>query len=440
MLVPTPRLSVALLVAVLPASVVVGATGADAWLLWAFIFGGAVLVAGLIDVFSIPAPGRIQLERSLPSSMVLGTEAEVAWTCRNPTSRDVRLAFADEFPPSLRAPRRATLMIPARGSARACALLRPERRGRFEPTELVVRVGGRLGLVVHQQKRAVPSVLRVLPPYRSRRLIEARLNSSPLVDLGLHVSRRRGTGTEFDQLREYVSGDDFRRIDWGATGRLGHPIVRTYTAEQHQAVHLLVDNGRVMAGRVGDIPRSEYAIDAALAMASAVARSRDRLGLIAFDRTIRARVPLAAGPQQQARVAEALFDLEAELTESSYLPAVVDVLQRHRRRSLIVLMTELVEPVVVDSIVPAVAAAGARHQIIVAAVRDPKLALWADAAGSLETRTLYRAAAAADAIASRARAADRLRSAGAVVVDAEPEEIAWALVEAYLKMKATGRL
>ena len=202
------------------------------------------------------------------------------------------MGVADELAPSLRAgTRRVRLTVAAHERLTAETTIRPSRRGRFEPREVVVRVGGPLGLLARQGRRQLPGVLRVYPPFASRKEAELRIDRARILEIGLRSARGRGSGTEFDQLREYGVDDESRRIDWAATARTGKAIVRTYRAERNQTVIMALDNGRTMAGQVAGVARVEHAMDAVLMLTAVATRLGDRAGLVAFDRRIRAVVP-----------------------------------------------------------------------------------------------------------------------------------------------------
>ncbi|MDQ3304951.1 MAG: DUF58 domain-containing protein, partial [Actinomycetota bacterium] len=335
--------------------------------------------------------------------------------------------------------RRVRLVVPAGGQARAATSIRPTRRGRFEVAEVVLRVEGPLGLMGRQATRQLPAVMAVHPRYRSAAEAELRINRARLLEVGLRSASGRGGGTEFDALREYSTDDESRRIDWAATARSGRAIVRTYRAERNQTVVCLVDNGRTMAARVEGVPRLEHAMDAVMMLTHVASRLGDRAGLLAFDREVRAMVGPRHGPGQLARVTEALYELEPALVESDYRGAFATTLARFRRRSLLVVCTELAEQAFTETILPALPLVGRHHLVIVAAVADPAVAAWA-ASSPDDASGAYRKAAAVAALVERRRVASRLRGLGATVVDAPPGELAPRLTDAYLRVKATGRL
>jgi uncharacterized protein (DUF58 family) len=461
---------------------------------------GTLLVAAVADWLLATPPSELEVTRELPGIVPLGTEARIAWTVARrdhaarpgghaarlgrrlgrPDGREgppggcwawaggragrggsrgdqagrwawvgglggrgeraVRVRLADELAPSLGATtRRARVVVPAHGRASAATTIRPRRRGRFTPTELAVRVEGPFGLAARQSRRKLPGVLRVYPPFHSRDEAELRINKARILEVGLRSAQGRGGGTEFDSLREYGIDDEFRRIDWAATARTRKPIVRTYRAERNQTVLLLLDAGRTMAGVVEQVPRLDHAMDAVMMLTAVATRLGDRAGLVAFDSEVRALVGAAHARDQLGRVTEAMFALEPKLVESDYRTAFATTLARFRRRTMLVLFTELAEQALTETLLPALPLIARDHIVVVASVVDPAVRRWATSS-PVEAAAAYRKAAAVAALADRRRAVARLRGLGAVVVDAPPGRLAPDLADTYLRVKATGRL
>ena len=399
-----------------------------------------VVVAALADWAAAVPPAQVSVERTVPAVIGLGAEADLRWRVTNLARRRVRAHVADELAPSLRAGRRRFVVdLPSRGTASVRTTVRPSRRGRFTPTEVVVRTEGPAGLAARQARRQVPGLLRVYPPFRSREEAELRIERARILEVGLRSAKGRGTGTEFDQLRDYGPDDDHRRMDWAATARTGRPIVRTYRAERNQVIVLLLDAGRTMAGQVGGVPRLEHAMDAAMCVTAVATRLGDRTGLIAFERSVRAVVPPSAGRHQLGQVTEAMYDLEPELVEADVRAAFTAAVTRFRRRSMLILLTDLVEQSVGESLLPALPLVARNHLVLVGAVQDPEVLRWA-AEPADDAEAAYRKAAAVAALQARARTTARLRAVGVTVVDATPGKLAPMLTDAYLDAKAVGRL
>lgn len=411
-----------------------------------------LLAAALVDLARTIDPATVDVDRELPGVVPLEVRAQVSWTLHNPAARAITVSFSDDLDPSLRAQRRGSrLRVPAGGRARSSAELHPSRRGRFEVAEVALRVEGPWGLVARQASRAAPATLRVYPPFHSRDEAELRINRARILEVGLRSAQGRGSGTEFDSLREYTIDDEYRRIDWAATARASKPIVRTYRAERNQTVLLLLDTGRVMAGRVAvatgsgpqaadlDVPRLDHAMDAVMMLTAVSTRLGDRAGLVAFSDRLRSVVGPGHTRDQLGRVTEAMYALEPELVESDYLGAFTETLTRFRRRALLVVLSELIPEAVTETLLPALPLVVRSHLVLIGAVRDPAVERWAQSVPS-EASTAYRKAAAASALDQRRKLVTRLRALGAVVVDEPPGRLAPRLADAYLKVKATGRL
>ena len=344
---------------------------------------------------------------------------------RNPTRRTLRVALADELAPSLRADTR-----PGRGPGPgAAASLRATTADPPRPAGPVharpswsCGSTGPLGLARPPGRRwSVPGLLRVYPSFRSKDEAELRIRKARILEVGLRSAQGLGGGTEFDQLREYTVDDEFRRVDWAATARAGRPIVRTYRAERNQTVLVLLDNGRVMAGRVDGVPRVEHAVDAVMMLTAVATGLGDRCGVVAFDREVRAAV--AAG--QRTRAARAGWS-RPSTTSSPCWPrattraAFTETLARFRRRTLLVVLTDLVAPAVDEWLVPALPLIAARAPRGGGRRARPRR-------GPLGGRRRVRRRRAptarprpSSALDARRRTVARLRGLGATVVDAQP--------------------
>ena len=400
-----------------------------------------LLVLFLADAAAGVAPHRIDVHREVDESVTMGERVELTWTIDNRAPRRAKVIVTDALWPSLQAERRrvgATLRPGAR--LRARTTLHPSRRGRFPLSDVTVRVEGPMRLASRQATRAVEGGIRVMPAYPSREEVQRRMRVPRVLEVGLRSIRTSGGGTEFDQLRDYRPDDEFRRIDWPATVRLQRPIVKQYRAERNQNVVLLLDNGRVMAGTVGGVPRVEHAMDAVLGVVQTATQVGDLVGMLVLDRQVRSILVPTNGKSQLGRAAEAMYMLEPDYSESAYQVAFTYATARFRRRSLFIVLTDLVEAAVEQALLPALPIITRRHLVVVAAVQDPAVQQWAAGAAHQWASEAFREAAAVNALHQRARATARLRAAGAIVVDAAPGRLATALVDTYLEIKASGRL
>ncbi|MEV7670750.1 DUF58 domain-containing protein [Streptomyces sp. NPDC088752] len=404
----------------------------------------APLSLAILCDYALAAPVRtLQFTRSGDTSVRLGDAAEVQLTVTNPSRRRLRAQLRDAWPPSSwlpgteQASSRRRLTVPAGERRRVTTSLRPTRRGDRRAERITVRSYGPLGLAARQGGHEVPWTVRVLPPFTSRKHLPSRLARLRELD-GRTSVLTRGEGTEFDSLREYVPGDDTRSIDWRATARQTAVAVRTWRPERDRHVLIVLDTGRTSAGRVGDVPRLDASMDAALLLTALASRAGDRVDLLAYDRRLRAQVQGRSAGDVLPAVTDALAPLEPELVETDARGLVATALFRAPRRSLIVLLTGLDAAPVEEGLLPVLPQLTQRHTLLVASVADPHIARMATNRDTLEG--VYEAAAATQTQSQRTRTADQLRRHGVTVVDATPETLAPTLADAYLALKAAGRL
>ncbi len=399
---------------------------------------GLLLVAIAADVVLAARTRPLQLTRAGDTKVLLGQSAPVTLRVANPGRRTLRADIRDAWPPSAGAqPHHVRVRVPAPGQAVLTTTLTPTRRGDKQAAVVTIRSLGPLGLAARQARRQVPWTVRVLPPFRSRRHLPEKLSRLRQLD-GQHRALLRGQGSEFDSLREYVIGDDVRSIDWRATARRRDVVVRTWRPERDRRILIVLDTGRTSAGRVAGIPRLDTAMDAALLLTALAVRAGDRVDFLAVDRRLRARVVGASRSAVLPAVTEAMAAIEPELVETDAAALASAALTTARQRSLIVLLTDLNPAAVEEGLLPRLPLLAARNQVLVAAVADPALAEMA--AGRDDVGQVYAAAAAEQALAGRRRTSALLQRHGAVVVDAPPMRLSPVLADAYLELKAAGRL
>lgn len=418
------------------------------------VFG--VLLATLalvvvIDIALAASPRRLRYVRSPDSSARLGQPVDVTLVVHNEGSRRFRGQVRDAWPPSARAtPRINPVKISAGQDQRVQTHLRPVRRGDQRAAVVTARSIGPLGLAGRQSSQPVAGQVRVLPPFLSRKHLPSRLAKLREID-GLLPTLIRGQGTEFDSLREYVVGDDVRSIDWRASARRADVMVRTWRPERDRRVVIVLDTGRMAAGRVGvdptssgpgadpaGWPRLDWSMDAALLLAALASRAGDHVDFLAHDRVSRAGVFGASRTEVLAQFVDAMAPLQPTLVESDWRAMAAAITRRTRRRALVVLLTDLNATALDEGLLPVLPQLSAKHHLLIAAASDPRVDQMA--IGRSDAAAVYDAGAAEKSRNDRRAIASRLRQIGVEVVDAPPTELAPALADRYLAMKATGRL
>ena len=403
---------------------------------WLWVLAVALLVG--VDLLLAPSPAQVALTRPPVGTVRLGHPAETRLLVVNESRRRARGLLRDAWQPSAGASaNRHRLALDPGGRVVLRTPLLPTRRGDLRAVGVTVRLRGPLGLAARQRTREVPGVVRSLPPFESRKHLPSRL--ARLRDLdGRAAVRVRGQGTEFDSLREYVRGDDVRSIDWRASARNRNVVVRTWQPERDRRVVLVLDTSRTSAGRVGDVPRLDSAMDAALLLAALAARAGDRIDFVAGDRRVRSRLRSAGARDVAANLQEAMADLEPVIAEADWDQLAGAVTGLGRQRALVVLLTPLEPAAVEEGLLPVLPALTRHHRVVLASVRDP--ALEELAAGHATLDEVYDAAAAEQAIGRRRWTAGLLRTLGVDVIDADADALPPALADHYLALKARGLL
>ncbi|MER7584264.1 DUF58 domain-containing protein [Kitasatospora sp. NPDC097691] len=404
---------------------------------------GVVLLAAAVDlVLAAPVRG-LRFERGGDTTVRLGEPASVELTVTNPSGRPLRALVRDAWAPSSWRPgtaetaSRHTLTVPSGERRRTVTVLGPTRRGDHHAHRVTVRSFGPLGLAARQGSHLVPWTVRALPPFASRKHLPSRLARLRELD-GRTSVLTRGQGTEFDSLREYLPGDDVRSIDWRASARRNTVAVRTWRPERDRHILVVLDTGRTSAGRVGDAPRLDATLDAALLLTALATRAGDRVDLLAHDAVKRVSVAGCSAHEVLPAFTNAMAGLEPALHETDMRSLVSTALKMAPQRSLIVLLTGLDAAPVEDGLRPLLPLLTKRHEVVLASVADPQLDVLAAGRGTVEA--VYGAAAAEQTRADRRTTADRLTRHGVTVLDAPPTQIAPALADTYLALKAAGRL
>jgi uncharacterized protein (DUF58 family) len=426
----TTRAAALVLLGILPAVLWPGQPVA---LLWSAL----VVALVVLDVVLAASPTAVRMTREGEDQVRLGESAHTALVLENTGRRTARGLVRDGWPPSAgAAPARQRLDVPAGERRRVASILTPTRRGDRAADRVTLRLLGPLRLAGRQRSVEVPARLRVLHPFPSRKHLPSRLAVLRELD-GRAAVRTRGQGTEFDSLRDYVEGDDVRSIDWRATARRQHLVVRTWQPEQHRRIVIVVDTGRTSAGRVGDAPRLDAAMDAALLLTALAGHAHDRVQVVAGDRRVHARITGADRATLLHDVISTLAPVDAQLVEADWGVLAAEV-TRSTHRSLVVLLTPLEPAAVQEGLLPVLPSLVARHRVVVASVADPAVDAMRWARDGSEQ--VWGAAAAERTVGLRAATAEALTRLGVDVLDAPPDALPVRLADHYLALKREGLL
>ncbi len=416
--------------------------GAAAWRpeLLAFWWGAAAALAILLalDGMRLAALPELPASRSVPHSLALGVWSGVSLSLENPSRRALRLTVYDHPPAGayLRGLPR-TLRLGGGSAAKLAYGVRPLERGslRFERPELLLF--SPWGLWRARRRPGNPQSVRVYPNFRAVMRYTLLATEHRTSQLGVRRRPRRGEGLEFHQLREYRPGDPLRQIDWKVTARVHRTISREYQDERDQQIVFLLDCGRKMHARDQELSHFDHALDALLLLAHVGLRQGDAVGLLTFSGPNRWLAP-RKGASHLHPLLNSVYDLETSTRASDYVLAARGLIARVRKRALVVLVSNLRDEDH-EELLLAVRLLARRHLVLLASMKERVLssALDAPIRGADDA---VRVAATHQYLAGRARAHQLLRAAGVLALDAEPDQLAVALVNGYLDIKSRGVL
>ncbi|WP_072623101.1 DUF58 domain-containing protein [Spirulina major] len=316
-------------------------------------------------------------------------------------------------------------------------MIRPDRRGVVPWGNLQGRQVGPWGLAAWDWQESAATEVAVYPDLIGLRSLSIRL---ALQNTGtFRQARTLGQGTEFQELREYRTGDDLRLIDWKATARRSQPLVRVLEPEREQTLIILLDQGRLMTAQVQGLQRFDWGMNAALALAMAGLSRGDRVGIGVFDKTLNTWLPPECGNHRLAPLIERLTPLQPTFTEPDYFGTVQQIIRHQSRRALIVLLTDIIDRTASAELLAALTRLTPRYLPFCVTLRDPQV----DRCAHQTATTLpaaYEQAIALDLLAQRQAVFATLKQQGVLVLDAPADRITEPLIDQYLRLKTRSRL
>jgi len=412
------------------------------WLRWAtVVYDVALLAAALLDSRLSRLPAGLEVRREFGGRFHIGAETEVRVHVLNRTPKAVRLKVKDEYPPELVlvSPREAGMRIGPLDSAVLVYTLRAPRRGRYEFGLVSLRRVSRLGLVWREERAGAAQSVKVYPNIRRAREAELKALGARSLVAAQRRAAWRGEGRDFESLREYVPGDELRHVSWSATARRGRLTTRQYQIERDQTVLVALDAGRLMTARVESETKFDSAIHAALALMSAAGRAGDHAGLVVFGRRIKAHVPPAKGREQRDAVLEALHAIEPELIEPSYTRAFEFVAANCKRRSFVVLLTDLVDEEGSRELLTSLRLLRPRHLPLVVTIADRDLRTSVRDAPDTQ-QDLFAQSVAEEIMLQREAALRLVEAQGGLALDVTTAALVPSLLESYIRVKERGLL
>jgi uncharacterized protein (DUF58 family) len=404
--------------------------------LWGMaIWNGLLLIAFLVDWIRLPQPSQVRVARHWLHALSIGVASEVTIELINNSGVDLWVSAMDELAPS----RWHTLswlatVLRSRGTAAIAQKFIPAERGDVTLGRVYLRYRSAFDMAECWAVADLKQTVRVYPNFEHARKHSIYLARSRQIELQMRLMRLRGSGSDFESLREYRESDELRSICWTATARRGKLVAKTYRVERSQAVWIVLDCGRLMRTRTEGYSKLDRAVDAALCLAQLGLYSGDRVGLLAYGRAIHQRVIAARGAGQLRHIVEQLAVVRAETPEADHTRAAATLLSLQRQRGLIIWITDLAETAMTPEVIEAAGQLLSRHLVIFVAISEPDVKAQANVLPGNE-REMYDTVAAQEMVFRREILLARLREHGAFCLDVAPHQISASVLNQYLAVK-----
>lgn len=383
---------------------------------------------------------RFELSRQHDVKLSLGADNPILLSVRNRSRRPATFWLRDE-PPDVFVIETRILSgtVAARSTWQEVYRVRPLQRGDYQFGNLNLRWQGVLGLIVRQARVEARSPVKVYPNLLEIRRYDLLLRQNRLQELGLRHTRMFGEGTEFERLREYLPDDEYRRINWKATARRNRPVTMEYQTERSQNIVAVVDTGRMMQSPIAQMAKLDYVVNAVLFLSYVATGKGDKVGLMTFADEVQQFLNPRQGRGQFYRMLELLYALKAQPVEPDYRLALSYLALKQRKRSLVVIFTDLSGGLSMQLLVSHVSVLAQRSLPLVVTISDPDIHAAAHQRPK-ESLAVYQRAAAAQLLDERHVALDSLRRQGVLTLDVPANQLSTAVINRYLELKARTML
>jgi uncharacterized protein (DUF58 family) len=406
----------------------------------AYLLDAVLVVCLIADALLLRHANALTGERTHDEILSLGVANKVSITINNPTAFPLRVVLRDSVPARCESARYTGAgRVPAYGQFTLSYHLTPLERGVQHFGALTARVKSRLGLWIAQRTLVADGEIKVYPNIQQTRQQQLLSRQLRAPQLGMRMMRLRGQGMEFESLRDYLPDDELRKVDWKASARRGSMVTREYDVERSQQIMLVLDLGRTMASHLDYMTKLDHAVNASVLLTYISGRSQDRVGVMAFADEVVTYLPPGKGGAQLPRVLEQLHPLQPRLVESDYRGAFTYLAHRLRKRSLIIVFTDLIDPDSSRRLMDNLALLHPQHLVLCVALSDYELKDILSGPPPNVTG-MYQQTMATAVLEDRQLALSQLHQRGILTVDAAPSDLSVAVVNKYLAIKREGRV
>ncbi len=411
--------------------------------LFAFVKTGCILFAVLILIDTILLYNRsvvITAERDVPSVLSLGDDNIITLSVRNRARIKLFIALIDELPEQFQM-RQFTIKLALSPDKvhQQTYTLRPVTRGEyiFGKVHLYLTTG--LGLIKRRVTGAREANVPVYPSIIQMKRYELKTFARTATEYGVKKVRRIGHSYEFEHIRQYIRGDDYRSINWKATSRRAHLMINQYEDEKSQQVYCIIDKSRVMHMPFNGLSLFDYAVNAALVISNIVLGKQDKAGLITFAETPKSLIKADRSKTQLKKILDTLYKEKEGAVEANYESMYMTVRNFVNGRSLLFLYTNFESTYALQRVLPQLRRLNDQHLLVVIFFENTEITT--STSEHVETlEDIYTQVTAENYVLTKAHMVQQLKQFGIISILTKPEHLTVASINKYLELKSRGMI
>jgi uncharacterized protein (DUF58 family) len=393
----------------------------------------------LVDIILVFASkGGIKAQRLVPEKLSNGDENEIKISVSNSYLFPAGIKILDEIPHQFQKRDFGISTTLQKGREKVFKYyLRPTERGVYSFGNLNVFAHSPIGFISKKYTFGYEQQVPVYPSFLQLRKYDLMAFTNKLFEYGLKKIRRIGHTMEFEQIKDYVLGDDIRNINWKATAKKGGLMVNQYQDEKSQPIYSVIDKGRVMKMPFNGLSLLDYAINATLVISHIALKKQDKAGMFAFGKAIENRVVPERRSSQMHLILETLYNLGTNFVESDYSRLYADIKRNINHRSLLLLYTNFETLDALQRQLPYLQAIAKQHLLVVIFFENTELTKFTDE--KTETiQQIFEKTIAEKFVYEKKLIVNELRKYGIQTILTKPEQLTINTINKYLEIKARG--
>lgn len=390
----------------------------------------------IVDYFISNEEELISIERTGDDSLSIYEREEISFSVYNKSSRRIYIELKDEIPEfHFKAENKlmkGTVMPHEKITLKY--YVTPTKRGAFNFKRLHVRYEGRLRLSMKMYTLDIGREYKVYPNLKNLKKYRLNITKSRILMQGQENIKVPGSGTSFESLREYITGDEYRKINWKATAREGKPIINQYEPEKNQHVHMFIDTGRPMSYSVRGYRKLDIVVNTALILSDIVNQNGNLSGLLLFNTEVSDMIMPGKGAGHRNKMLEALYHIDGTNQTSNYEDAFYYFKQKERHRSIIFLFTDFETIEEAESMLRVLPLISKNNLLIIMLIRNESL----EEIGRLEVKNnedMFNKGVALELINERRKIISLLNRRGIMCMETEAENLELSAVNKYIQLK-----